>query len=626
MAGVKLTKYSSEFEFRGSPYLFNYLYILDSTVVFGRGPLEYLIDKFSIEYPGVIAEFDLRCKKQSPENLQRTLKSVIKTPLKSKTNINTIKDPLLALFHYCSDINEDMLEKIERKIKEGQRHYSSSNFNDISRYDYIQWVRELYQQREKEPFYQNWTKYVEQAKQALGKLGAELNVQKQEFAVKPSWENDLVKLQFLEDAFSQQPVLLAAMDNEEKILKILQHYYRRPGPERVISSLISDAAIPEVWKPMHASSHVLRARNNVLWYIEWLEKFQPLSFSDDENSLLMLAIIYHDAAAEDVLKKDEEKKSADYFKRDLAGLYPQALLDNVALALESKENDIHPDPDDQSVFDDSVRRYQRVLRFADRMDIIRCTGVGQDFLRGAEASLSEFNPGLLDLPPALSEQFTADPEESPIAQRHLEAAMHGAADLAAVTGHLVFDHRPNSYASEYGLVTVDKKLTEQFESTVMPVSRMDNFINDNVRRKIAQLAGIKTCSDPNHKECSTDKNAGVTWGIHNSWYDLKKIRIPDGMTHLEKMQCEHSIDVLSEKTQEDIKREVERLKSEGIPMNLGTLTQETLRSEQAKKVLKGRGILAEIEPRRRGYDQEGNESFEEVLYPSTEISRPDAVL
>ncbi|WP_422408985.1 MULTISPECIES: hypothetical protein [unclassified Endozoicomonas] len=58
--------------------------------------------------------------------------------------------------------------------------------------------------------------------------------------------------------FRVPPVLPNAMDNEETILRILQHYHRRPGPERVIQCLGSET-FPGVWKPDHNCSHVLRA-------------------------------------------------------------------------------------------------------------------------------------------------------------------------------------------------------------------------------------------------------------------------------------------------------------------------------------------------------------------------------
>ena len=137
----------------------------------------------------------------------------------------------------------------------------------------------------------------------------------------------------------------------------------------------------------------------------------------------------------------------------------------------------------------------------------------------------------------------------------------------------------------------------------------------NVRRTIARLAGIHTCSDPDHKKCRADTQQGITRGIHNSWHDLQQIRIPDGMTRLEKMQCEYDMGVLSEETREAIATEVQRLTSQGILMDLGTLTQETLRSMPAKRKLTMRGLDVVTEKRLRGYDEADNPRFAQMLVP-----------
>ncbi|WP_163387851.1 hypothetical protein [Endozoicomonas acroporae] len=69
------------------------------------------------------------------------------------------------------------------------------------------------------------------------------------------------------------------------------------------------------------------------------------------------------------------------------------------------------------------------------------------------------------------------------------------------------------------------------------------------------------------------------------------------MTLLEKMQYEHDPSLLSPATKLALEQEIQRLKSEGIRMNPGTLTQETLASEKARKVLKKRGITVVGEKR-----------------------------
>ena len=94
------------------------------------------------------------------------------------------------------------------------------------------------------------------------------------------------------------------------------------------------------------------------------------------------------------------------------------------------------------------------------------------------------------------------------------------------------------------------------------------------------------------------------------------------MTRLEKMQCEYDMGVLSKETRQAIAAEVKRLESRGILMNLGTLTQDTLRSELAKKRLKQRGLSVVIEKRLRGYDEMCNPRFEEVLVPKAPAPGP----
>ncbi|USE34338.1 hypothetical protein [Endozoicomonas sp. SCSIO W0465] len=596
------------------PYLCNYLLAVLAPVDNNYDFWEFMTHP--VNFPAIKVEIDRICQRNS-NKLDSYLEYALQRPFTHFKNFAFFKHHLLALFYYGAVPDEAILQTTRQEIRKLSTIIANCKqitLGNCSTDDYIKWVQELYRQREQDPFYQSWPAQVEEAKQEIAKLRASLPWQA-ELLTPLSTEYGDAELQFVMDAFSKPPTLANARDNEETILKILQHYYRRPGPERVLSAL-GLSSLPTIWKPLHACSHVLRARNNVLWYIELLEKFQLLNCTKDEKTLLALAAIYHDAAAEDVGKDCEEKRSAEYFRRDLAEQYPQGLLDDIALALESKENDVHGRDDD--ALSATVRGYLRVLRFADRMDIIRCTGVEKNFpgLTDRDRDRSEFNGGMLDLPPE-SGKFTADPETKSLFQRNLEAAMHGAADLALVTGHLSHDHRPNPYAHIYQLTPEAKQITAQFELTPMPVGKMEDFINNNVRRKIARLAGIHTCSDPDHKTCGTDGQQGITRGIHNSWYDLQQIEVPACMTRLEKMQCEYDdMDVLSEETRQAITAEVQRLKSRGILMNTGTLTQETLRSDGAIRKLQGRGLEVVKNKRLRGYGKDGNPRYEIVLVPT----------
>uniref|UniRef100_UPI0021497583 hypothetical protein n=1 Tax=Endozoicomonas sp. ONNA1 TaxID=2828740 RepID=UPI0021497583 len=379
--------------------------------------------------PGNVVEFDRVCQdlRRDKGQIQKYMEAALLDVLFHDQNLDMIKSRLLALFHYGTHMDKEVLHRLKVDLN---RYYRDGKkvINNFSVADYIQWVEKLWTQRETNPFYQNWPEHVRQAQEDIRDLKKSLGPLDDSGASTTPLAARKPVLQLVVDAFSKAPVMPDnAGDNEKTILKVLQHYYRRPGPERVIRSL-GRQTMPTVWKPLHSCSHVLRARNNGHWYMELLEKFQLCYLSPEEKQLMALAIIYHDAAAEDVDKSAEETRSAYYFKRDLAGHYPEPLLDDIALAMDSKENDVNG-KDEQSL-PEPLRWYLRILRFADRMDIIRGCGVGDDFPGFTLTRPPGFDAGRLDLPPQLTEEFTAEPGSKNEFQRHLEAAMHGAADLA----------------------------------------------------------------------------------------------------------------------------------------------------------------------------------------------------
>ena len=281
-------------------------------------------------------------------------------------------------------------------------------------------------------------------------------------------------------------------------------------------------------------------------------------------------------------------------------------------ALAGKEDDLPGSQPLAKPVSEKLRSYLHVLRFADRLDVIRCTGVPSDFFGLAKTSSLDFDASRLDLPVQLQ---ATNPDQKSDVQLELEAAMHGAADLVQVTGHMSSDHRAVPYVKAYQLVPDSERLNMQFEWTPTPQQRMDLFVDNNVRRKIARLAGLNTCSTADHKECRTDAQNGRTWGIHNSWHDLKQVRIPERMTLLEKMQFEHNEGLLSQATRDEIQKEVERLRCQGIPMQLGTLTQTTLKSPAAKRKLEDRGITVASVKRLRGYEKDGRPREQKMLVP-----------
>jgi hypothetical protein len=348
--------------------------------------------------------------------------------------------------------------------------------------------------------------------------------------------------------------------------------------------------------------------------MELLEKFNLITFTEEEKLLLQLAVIYHDAAAEDATKQQEEQQSAYYFSRDLQGKFPQHLLSKVALALEYKEDDILEIKRQNT--DQSISKYLEIIRFADRMDYIRCSSISSDFPNFNDGELSSelFNANILNLPTQEQQQFSTNNDTKTLFQRNLEAAMHGAVDLAAVAGGYNEDLREKgSYEHRYKLNIDNQRIKIAFERTDSPITQLTELLDNNVRRLIAKLAGINTCTYPKHLLCMPDIKNGVIRGIHSTWNDLNQIKILENMTLLEKMQCEHDFKILSQTTLDAINLEVARLIENGLQMSLGTLTQDTLKSDAVRKVLNERGFDVINESRHRGYNLNGDKQYQDML-------------
>ena len=612
-AGVWLSDFHKDYALSGyltPPLLFNLLKAMKLSSK--DNCISELLPMDFQQCPGAIVEFDERCSRQSAAELQESLEFALAQQYHrwhdehSCTTHDPFRSKLLVLFYYGAVVTEKFLGEFSDRINRYTPHNESAN-SSYSRDRHHEWIWKLWHEWEHDKELPEWRKTVRQARQHLTELALTLPQKRINTVCEP-----LNDLQFLTDAFSVPPSLPQAGDNDETILQVLQHYYRRPGPERVVQQL-KKRTLAQIWKPMHSCAHVLRVRNNVLWYMELLENMQIEQFTGDEKTLLALAAIYHDSAADDVDKAQEETKSSGYFFRDLVGQYPAQLLEDITLALASKEDDVHGQP--EVSLPTSIRRYLQVLRFADRLDILRLYGVDASFPALTRTSHQGFDPKLLNLPQHFAADFSTNPKSH--FQRQLEAAMHGAVDLAQVTGGLRYDLREDPYASRYKLQAGDddKLLARYFERTVQPLQAMDEFIDDNARRTIARLSGINTCSTRDHKQCRSDTRSGVTYGIHNSGSDLKQVRIPPGMTRLEKMQCEYDLTLLRPETLAGINREVDRLRAEGLTMNLGTLTQQTLSSPAARLTLQRRGITVITEQRRRGYDETGTPLYQTVLVP-----------
>jgi hypothetical protein len=562
---------------------------------------------------------DTILRKQSIQDLKKIIALSINKDIKDNREVSKEKYTafVMILFHY--GITKKEIIEIKQEIININAILYNNKSVDMVLDEYIA----LWESREQNSIYNSWPEQVQQAQQQIqpikDRLLAKYNANTTTIN-KNSIDNNKIIEDVLLGIFNNKLILQQEINsNDETIATILDHYYRRPGINQIRNTIINRYGPPEaqIWKKIHSSSHVLRACNNATWYIELLEKFNLAVFTDEEKILLQLAVIYHDAAAEDASKQEEEQKAAYYFKRDLQGKFPSSLLTKVALALETKEDDRHGIEQQH----EDIDKYTAIIRFADRMDFIRCSTVNNNFPTFNDKTVNNFNTNLLNLPQQEQIKFSSNNSEKTLFQRHLEAAMHGAVDLAEVAGGYHSKEQDlrtkGSYDSRYNLAIDNQRIKFSFEHTDKPVSQLNEAIDNNVRRKIAQLAGINTCIDPQHNVCKADTINGISRGIHSTWNDLSQITVPKTMSLLEKMQIEHDFSLLSQATQEAINLEVARLKTEGIQMSLGTLTQNTLKSDAAKATLKKRGITVISEQRARGFNNLNEQVYYEMLVPKS---------
>ncbi len=551
---------------------------------------------------------------------QSYLNGLLFIPFKSAVSFpDNYHQYLLMLFYYGADPTshwERLLESVSKCAKKHPSDYRGM-CGEHTPQEYVDSIKTLWHERETHPYTIAWPEKFKRAQEHFKRLADNLkpypDSEKYDIVADKSRDNVLTVLR---NALSEPPVLTGSIgDNEATVQQILRHYYRRPGPERLERALYTEPGLP-VWKPIHSCSHVLRVRNNVRWYMEYLELEKLATFTDEEQELLGLAAIYQDAAAEDVDKSLEEKRSAEYFCRDMSKHFSPELVRLIAQALEQKEDDISRKQ--SKITDERVRLYLRVLRFGDRMDAVRFVQAGPSFPEWFTAAKGgQFNPALLDLPSSLVSSFVKEPELKPVCQQRLEAAMHGAVNLATVTGPTPIDdqRKPAPYVQQYRLQPEANRVKTAFERTPHAVSSMDRFVDDNVRRKLAQMGGIATCDDEEHSICCADTSTGITKGIHNSWHDLAQVHLPDGMTLLEKMQCSHDVQCLKDTLRQNLASEAARLKQAGIIMSLGTLTQETLKSPAAQHVLSGRGYDVISQKRKRGFNEAGEQLWVNMFRP-----------
>ena len=336
--------------------------------------------------------------RKSEKELQSALKEHLLLPVQNPPDLEKpeYKEFLMYLYFYGAEpepLKADILNRLsEYKVKHAHGYkelYGDADPETVFSEILLEWSA-----REQNESYQGWPGRLVKARENMQVLqeyyGEEIDPCCEDTADSALLEKTFG---FLVDAYKKPLVFHDTSKTEKTVLQLLQHYYRRPGYQRVVASLGLKPAV--VTKANYGCNYALRAHNNVLWYIELLEQSGLEYFSEEEKQLLPCAAIYLNAATGDVDHASEAVCGAEYFRRDLAPFFSSELVSDIAAAIEHKEDDVQQR--DNKV-QEKVRLYLRVLRFADRMDSVRCSTVSSGFPAWSENLEGEsFNPALLDL-------------------------------------------------------------------------------------------------------------------------------------------------------------------------------------------------------------------------------------
>ena len=429
---------------------------------------------------------------------------------------------------------------------------------------------------------------------------------------------------WLKELFSFAPET-AGKSYRELAQLAIDCYYRMPHPDQAVQLAMADTPIPDPLKLLHGVEHVTRtqvlAEALVQLFSRHDSKFQALlEQQPDLRELIPLAMVYHDATAEVEDKTVEETRAAQLFTRDMnrVGRYSSAVVEQVATALRHKESDVQqctlpqPPSPPQPPPDTPERRICRILRLADRIDIIRATSIPKDWQQPRHSNArSDFNYSLLDLPDSVSGDF----------RREFNALLEGAKDLAYVTGGIPKsdDSESRSYLQRYDLRADNEQRKQKVTQAENAYDSVRNELDNNVRRALAKAAGIVTCTEDHTKEsvqrhggrlpCLVESNGRDTLTAIHSELELGQVHVPEQMTTEQKLMFEQlyqpgEIGYLPEAISRELERERQRLREHGIHPLLGTLTQEVLASPAAQAQLRFAYQL-EVVPERRcgGGDQ-----------------------
>ena len=390
----------------------------------------------------------------------------------------------------------------------------------------------------------------------------------------------------------------------------IKHYYQTPHPRQVDKLARSQNSKDfQFIKSSHGVEHVTRTQvfsEALISFFEQNDKSfeQLLASKPSLRELVPLAMVYHDVVAEVVDKSREESGAAEMFLRDMVASdrYSQDDIQLVAQALCNKESDVTTSvstlftSDEDSSCSQEERLLRRVLRLADRLDIVR---------------MQDFDDSFLDL---------SDAQKSdPAFMAHWQAIKDGARYLAYVTGGLPSGKASDVLLERHQLNPDNNKRKLKVTRAVNAYQSVTSVLDDNVRRAILSMAGLSICQAA-HSKAGLKRTGGraacvqMTEGgaerlvaIHNE-QELQQVQLPSSMTVLEKLQFETmGLDGLSPEHQSSVRSEVERLKRDGIKPPLGTLTQNTLESPAARKMLRDVYAL-EVQEQQRfcGYERDGD--------------------
>ena len=385
---------------------------------------------------------------------------------------------------------------------------------------------------------------------------------------------------------SMQPILklfqrspLTLTDKDDLYItaqEILAHYYLTPdGDTEIIKTLKSGQVDKHLMRKFHGCDHVLRC---MVLGDALMESFKQhdaqyrrlLSKDPQLEQLILIAILMHDITAEIKNKSQEELNATREFREltERSG-FPQALIDKVAIALLNKNTDTMEPPISAPYVADSdqpedIRMITRLVRLPDCMDITRVLSLPEEFPEPPQRSCPDttFDFDRMDL----GDLATTHPKLID----EVKTLLIGSERLASLSG----GQTPSDSRQEPPFWEQHKLLDPYIHHderrhwlaySPSPLAAMDSVLDDIVRLQIAGTADIKIQSD----------------------LQLKQVPAPGFLSNREKLL------IAADHFPHKLRPYVSNLKmrhSSGMDRLLGTLTQETLASEKARRELRERKI------------------------------------